>query len=1631
MNKKMKAVIVLSFLLVTSFSMLIPTSDAASPTSYVTITLTNSQTIATPVNFQQLLKIDWSTYATELNANVSNVRFYNSTSFSSSTELSGWIEDNNTTTATSSNVWVNLSGTIVPASGTATIYMAFLPTTSSWSSHWGLAPQLSTKYGEFDNGVKVFIGYQNFSGTTLPSSWASTGGTVTVNNGLTVPAGDVASSVISYPMNGYVLNVNYTSTGTTTGSWFGWDAVKQTSSVEWVATSGLDFNTYNYATFDSSVSGSASYFPNNFDFVGTQNVTMWSTSSTAFGYMSEDHSLYTTTSHVYNSVSSYLAADAYGSPFTIHFLYIRAFPPDGAMPSVSFGSLTTVSTVSTSGYQISFQQTSLPSGTIWGIRLNDTSKVIWQNSTTQYDNMTGLANGTYTFQVINATGYASNPYTGLLTISGANLTQSIIFTGYTTTFTESGLPSGDTWYVNLSDQSGLSESSTGQKLIGKTSSLTTHEPNGTYTFTYQTSDKSRYKGGTGSFTVNGASITEDVTFTPVLFYLNFTQLSKPRSVEWGVNVSGIIKTGYGNLSFPLVNGTYYWNASAINGSFNDPIGWWRLTNGSGTVLLHNESSFPGMKIVIHGKNYLNNITFARAYNITFEEVGIANTFQWDVNLSNGLGITLDKHIIVSESVTQVYFNSTEGNYTNATYTGSIQLTIYGLTGVRYINLTASTSLSVIVSGTNLVFVYNFITQYKLTTSSNPADGGYHFPYSEWVDALSQVQLSALTNSSFEFTGFQGTNTSSYTGMGYYSSGEYITTITMTNPITEIMDFNNYIVLTFYMENLTSGTQWGVKLTQSSTLVQWNNGTGYYIVFDIAQGTYSYQVTGVKSTPQSNQISVTSSTEILLQYDITTYDVNFKEEGLQPGANWNVEIFSNAFSYTSSGTSILNFEVPNGSYSYTATSVYGYASNNSSGSFTVSGKSLLIYVNWTQGNPFIIEGIRYFVPIYLNTSNFTITAGTQIPINVNWSKYSAFENRNLSNVIFMNSTFYPLYAWIENNASSSFNTSTVWIKLTSQISSNSIMIIYLAWQSKDRNNFNRFGYLGEASQISPMYGEWNNIRLVMNQGLVYQVYYPSIDYQTNLSDLAKLQTTSMVKGSSVYSVFNATVNYGFTPVTGATIKVYYTINGNTGYASDSSVLENNVLFTFGLDSTIDTFPNPPVGLNLYTAFMIKMFGFIDINSATTYYTVPDNVMQIWEQGNNTNPWTSMSGMKEILDAYQGGASTSNILSIPAGVQGTERIAMIYAQGTPGTSAPGAAGDGPANMNLWTSSSVSYYSPTPVNTLPTFTFGSAASSYNSFYEYGLPANTNWSIAISGPGFSKLYTTDSNLIYTYLPNGTYIYTVGSIVNGSYHSGLVDVGSTHYVPNPSNGHVIVTGAFTVQYIIFSKNDLLEYDLIPGQAQYNNGSIILPIFVLNQNNQPANASVITNIWKNMSLTYIARLQNQTETIPFTFSNSGLGMFAIFFSLNVVEVKSIKTSNATLSMVSDFQRTAYYTGIATGIAGSASFLNVVVKGQNITNQPPPGVSPTNNNTSVPWYVGLIANYYPPYSSNPLTETGNILIWIFDNSGGRALTLLVGLATLGYFAWMINKSRKDKGDKKWKYRVEKKLDALYRKITGGS
>ena len=1593
MRKLHSFLVVVLLLSVSLMAMSVASSTvrAASPVKYVTITLTNSQTTATVKNFQQLIKVDWNTYASDLNANVSNVRFYNSTTFSSSTELSGWIEDNNTTTATSSNVWVNLSGTIVPASGSVNIYMGFLATTASWSPHWGLAPQLSTTYGQFDNGANVFTTYSNFAGTTLPASWTELsiqGLTVTVNNGITVTAGSStyittgeaayynAKTVVPSIVESYVksqttgnsnMGVGYTTSAPSTSS-----PPPNTVFAGIGAADNVRAFAVNSGGSIAGTTGSAVSVPGILStvWIGSSQITA------EFNYVNPT----TETSDVPTYANSYIVFIVQGSvTYTAYWIRDRAYPPAGVMPSVSFGAVTGVS--SALKYQISFSQTTLPSGAKWGIRLNNTTAVIWQNSTNKYDNITTLAAGSYTFRVINASGYASNPYTGLLIIGTANLTQSVTFTGYALTVSETGLPSGDTWYLNLTNQPGLSESSTGQHLSGTATSLPAELPNATYTYTYQTSDK-RYSGGSGSFAITGAAYILSVTFSAVLYYVNFTQLHKPAAVTWGVNVSGTIKTGTGNLSYQLTNGTYYYNASAINQAFTHPLGWWRLTNGA-TVLLHNETSFAGMKIIVNGKNLDNNITFARAYNFTFEEVGIGTGATWTISsFSNGLGSTLTKSLAIS-SKTEIYFNSTEGNYTNGSYSGSIESIISGATGVRYINFTLPSTSTYTVAGKDIVNVTNYITQYFLTTRSLPTAGGYHSPYSEWVNASAEVQLSAQANSSYDFTGFVGSNVSSFTGYGTYSNGQFIARILMTNPITENITFGQYIVLTFYMQNLTSGTVWGVKLTTSSgALVQWDNGTGNYVIFEVSPGTYTYLVTGVTSTPQTNTLTVSDSQGVVLQYNLRTYRIEFYEQGLQSGQPWSVTVGNSQYTYTSSSaTQYIYVNLPNGTFSYSAGEEYGYIASNGSGSLIIAGAGLTVHVNWTEGNPFILEGIQYFIPIFLNTTDFSIPAGAQVPLNINWSAYARYVNSNLSNAMVLNASFYPLYSWIQDNASSAKRNSTVWVNLQQAISTYSSQLLYLCFFKSDVNNLNAVGYWGEAPQLSPLYGQYNNIRLVMDPGLLLQIYvnYSSAYTEPTAAQLVGPLTAANFSTGS-YFTLSGTRYYAITgsfqtQVSGNTQEIYADASngGYTPYAQENNVIVN---YQTTDSNTPGTWPSPQIKNGTMTSsWFAKAVGFVQMNNQqTNFYELDDDGAYLSvtnKSGNYLNSWTQAGNMFSFIGSS--GAVIAPLKSAQSGLQGTSEIAFLYNQYNL-----------EALWQFWTNYPVQYYHPTPVigmtKLIANISFGSVGTSYSSFTSYGLAPGTTWAIAIDG----RILQSNTNVIYDYLPTGSYFFSIGSVVNDTFLSGI----DGSFFPTPGQGFLTVNTFFTSQVILWTHANIKTYDLIPGQASavFKNSvlNITMPVFVTDVDGLPANTSAIATIWSHLQLRYVSKLQSQDFNVSWSFSNSGLGMFAVFFSLTKAQVSNIKNGTAVVSLVSAF-KFGTFTSLATGVAGTSSFNGVNTSSPA---KPPPNI------------LGL---GQPPPGANLNSIQGILtyLAYLGQSAVGRSIYFVVILLALLYYVLRIN------------------------------
>jgi len=113
------------------------------------ITLTNSQSAPTPAPFQQMIQAP-ITYP-------NGVRFWSPTDG----WLYAWLESISNGVGT---IWVKIPSSI-PAGGTYQLYMIQDSTLPMDGVYWGEAPQLSSTYGQYDNGQYVFTLYSNFYDT--------------------------------------------------------------------------------------------------------------------------------------------------------------------------------------------------------------------------------------------------------------------------------------------------------------------------------------------------------------------------------------------------------------------------------------------------------------------------------------------------------------------------------------------------------------------------------------------------------------------------------------------------------------------------------------------------------------------------------------------------------------------------------------------------------------------------------------------------------------------------------------------------------------------------------------------------------------------------------------------------------------------------------------------------------------------------------------------------------------------------------------------------------------------------------------------------------------------------------------------------------------------------------------------------------------------------------------------------------------------------------------------------------------------------------------------------------------------------------------------------------------------------
>jgi len=217
--------------------------------------------------------------------------------------------------------------------------------------YWGEAPQLSPTYAEYDNGVSVFPFYDNFAGTTLSSKWTVSGITYTVNNGFsataTAPLGYIISKNLAlYPAQ-YILDFYGTNFQTSTNSW---TAVGMLDGSETGNTSGSGLG---------SMIGSGWPNPNqvfgwqrNSSGITTTGAmqtasapaiwTIMPVSSTSTNFYINYSGLQTVSSNAdtYPLYEGLISAGAnavsynFSQPVTITWYRVRAYPPNGVMPTV-------------------------------------------------------------------------------------------------------------------------------------------------------------------------------------------------------------------------------------------------------------------------------------------------------------------------------------------------------------------------------------------------------------------------------------------------------------------------------------------------------------------------------------------------------------------------------------------------------------------------------------------------------------------------------------------------------------------------------------------------------------------------------------------------------------------------------------------------------------------------------------------------------------------------------------------------------------------------------------------------------------------------------------------------------------------------------------------------------------------------------------------------------------------------------------------------------------------------------------------------------------------------------------------------------------------------------------------------
>jgi hypothetical protein len=506
--------------------------------------------------------------------------------------------------------------------------------------------------------------------------------------------------------------------------------------------------------------------------------------------------------------------------------------------------------------------------------------------------------GAYTFYLVitdssDPVSFISN----VVTVTVVPHTTPPTTTFYTVTFTETGLPAGATWYLNITNgpSSGPITSTTYYVVLAS----------GSYGYSVSTSYTATVGNVTyapistiGTVVVNGSTGTQYVAFSPITFSVVFTETGLPSDTLWYLNLTNgqSFFSTTSTIALTEPNGTYYYELASIDGIYSGNVG----------------------TFVVNGTSIDVPVVFTMVtYSVVFTESGLPDNSLWYVDIASGQSYSSSAATIeiVEPNGTYQYQIRTDNN---GYYASGGTFAVDGAAMEIQVTFTAVTY--------SVVF-----TESGLTSGVS------------WAVTLNGETLTS-TGQTIEFIEGNGTYAYSIGSVSGFLLDQSSGSVVVSGSDLNInVAFEELFQVMITESGLPTGTSWYVNLTNGESF----HSTTSVISFMEPNGTYHFTLYCADSryaaSPLSGQFTVGTPVSLTVNFVLIAFQSVFESTGLPAGTTWTVTV--NGIVQSSATPSLMFYEA-NGTYQFSVSSIPGYAASVYSGNVTVDGKAAHNLIEWS-------------------------------------------------------------------------------------------------------------------------------------------------------------------------------------------------------------------------------------------------------------------------------------------------------------------------------------------------------------------------------------------------------------------------------------------------------------------------------------------------------------------------------------------------------------------------------------------------------------------------------------------------------------------------------------------------------------